>query len=219
MEKIDFKKIQYYFHLPMDKAANKLNVSLTVLKSLCKKYNINRWPYRKIHSLKIIIDGFKNQLEELERKTNQMILENNNNVTHDVDKTIVASVIITAKELSDNLIKEIQRNQERLQNLYENPNIKFTKLVNKNEFSDLKKRARCDEELFREHPLYFINQPAPKFQKLDLSNLPSHVYLPEIINEIKNDKLFDLMEKQAAIILAIEKNKQKLAAINCFLNL
>ena len=36
-----------YFHLPIEKAAEGLNVCPTVVKKICRKHGVERWPYRK----------------------------------------------------------------------------------------------------------------------------------------------------------------------------
>ena len=43
------------FHLPSEAACRKLGIGLTVLKRQCRKYGINRWPFRKMKSLDRLI--------------------------------------------------------------------------------------------------------------------------------------------------------------------
>lgn len=45
------------YHLPISRAAAHLDVGSTVLKKYCRKFNIQRWPYRKINSLHKLIDA------------------------------------------------------------------------------------------------------------------------------------------------------------------
>ncbi|XP_065851506.1 uncharacterized protein [Euphorbia lathyris] len=45
----DFKD---YFHLPMGQASRQMNLCITVLKKICRKYGLYRWPYRKIKPLR-----------------------------------------------------------------------------------------------------------------------------------------------------------------------
>jgi len=40
-----------YFHLPIAEASRRIGVCATVLKKMCRKLNIPRWPHRKIKSL------------------------------------------------------------------------------------------------------------------------------------------------------------------------
>ncbi|KAI3934932.1 hypothetical protein MKW92_044269 [Papaver armeniacum] len=56
---IDFDEISKHFDVPITKAAKRMNVGLTALKKRCRELNINRWPHRKIQSLKSLIDNLK----------------------------------------------------------------------------------------------------------------------------------------------------------------
>ena len=37
-----------YFHLPIEEAARRLNICPTVMKKICRKNGVLRWPYRKV---------------------------------------------------------------------------------------------------------------------------------------------------------------------------
>jgi hypothetical protein len=41
--------------MPSEEAARKLGVGLTVLKRICRKFGVPRWPYRKLKSLDRLI--------------------------------------------------------------------------------------------------------------------------------------------------------------------
>ncbi|KAG9147386.1 hypothetical protein Leryth_027671 [Lithospermum erythrorhizon] len=56
---LELDEIKKCFHLPITKAAKKLNVGLTVLKKRCRELNVMRWPHRKIKSLESLIDNVK----------------------------------------------------------------------------------------------------------------------------------------------------------------
>jgi hypothetical protein len=43
--------LRAHFHRPLNTVAQMLNISVTYLKTLCRKNNINKWPYRRIQSL------------------------------------------------------------------------------------------------------------------------------------------------------------------------
>ena len=58
--------MSHYFHLPIDEAAKRLNVGLSVFKQQCRDIGIQRWPYRKIKSLQTMIADFQ--------VTNQLLL-------------------------------------------------------------------------------------------------------------------------------------------------
>lgn len=42
-------------NLPINEAANQLDIGVTVLKKYCRKFDIPRWPYRILSSLKKLI--------------------------------------------------------------------------------------------------------------------------------------------------------------------
>lgn len=44
---ITYEEMEKYFHLPGEKAAKELGVGLTILKRLCRKFGLARWPYKK----------------------------------------------------------------------------------------------------------------------------------------------------------------------------
>eukprot|EP00727_Mastigamoeba_balamuthi_P014188 m51a1_g9392 hypothetical protein (679) ;mRNA; f:256711-259848 len=48
IEKEDLRK---YYHLPIQVVAGELGICTTMLKQLCRKHGIHRWPHRKIQSL------------------------------------------------------------------------------------------------------------------------------------------------------------------------
>jgi hypothetical protein len=42
------EELAKYFHLPIAEAAKELGVCATVLKKICRKNGISRWPHRKV---------------------------------------------------------------------------------------------------------------------------------------------------------------------------
>lgn len=50
-QKIDLETLREHFHLPIVEAAKYLGVCTTILKKICRKHGIPRWPYRKLASL------------------------------------------------------------------------------------------------------------------------------------------------------------------------
>ena len=45
------------YDYPINQAAQKLGVGVTVLKKYCRKFAIPRWPYRKLKSMEKLIDS------------------------------------------------------------------------------------------------------------------------------------------------------------------
>jgi hypothetical protein len=48
---ISFDELSKYFHLPINQVAKELGVCATILKKICRRNGIPRWPHRKIKSL------------------------------------------------------------------------------------------------------------------------------------------------------------------------
>jgi len=53
-----------YFHLPIAMAAKEIGVCATVLKKICRKNKVPRWPHRKIKSLNKSIDALERTLSQ-----------------------------------------------------------------------------------------------------------------------------------------------------------
>jgi len=53
-----------YFHLPINQVAKELGVCATILKKICRKNGIPRWPHRKIKSLEKMIQNLQRNLEK-----------------------------------------------------------------------------------------------------------------------------------------------------------
>ncbi|KAJ0031148.1 hypothetical protein Pint_13716 [Pistacia integerrima] len=49
--KLTLEDLRNYFHLPIEEAARRLRLCPTVVKKICRRYGLHRWPYRKIKSL------------------------------------------------------------------------------------------------------------------------------------------------------------------------
>merc|ERR1712100_586671 len=68
---IDYALLQQHFHLPISEVAKELGVCATVLKKLCRKHGIPRWPHRKIKSLNKLIAALEETKTETEEKNNK----------------------------------------------------------------------------------------------------------------------------------------------------
>ncbi|KAL2339603.1 hypothetical protein Fmac_007543 [Flemingia macrophylla] len=69
---LEFEQIKKYFGVPINEAAKRMDVGLTLLKRRCRELNIMRWPHRKLKSLQTIIDnvkelGLSNEIAKLEK--------------------------------------------------------------------------------------------------------------------------------------------------------
>eukprot|EP01113_Clastostelium_recurvatum_P006255 TRINITY_DN12834_c1_g1_i2.p1 TRINITY_DN12834_c1_g1~~TRINITY_DN12834_c1_g1_i2.p1 ORF type:complete len:219 (+),score=59.92 TRINITY_DN12834_c1_g1_i2:49-705(+) len=56
---IGLDQLSQYFHLPINDVAKELGVCATVLKKICRKNGIPRWPHRKIKSLDKMISSLE----------------------------------------------------------------------------------------------------------------------------------------------------------------
>jgi len=56
---ISFDELSKYFHLPINQVAKELGVCATILKKICRRNGIPRWPHRKIKSLDKMISNLE----------------------------------------------------------------------------------------------------------------------------------------------------------------
>ncbi|KAI3444903.1 hypothetical protein Pfo_001568 [Paulownia fortunei] len=87
--KLQLKDFIDYFHLPIEDAARKMNICPTVMKKICRRNGVLRWPYRKIKSI--------------ERKLSKKV------------EILGAS----DSEERTRTLEEIQKHQQELANIYE----------------------------------------------------------------------------------------------------
>lgn len=60
---ITFEQLTKYFHLPINDVAKELGICATMLKKICRKNGIPRWPHRKIKSLNKMIENLEASLQ------------------------------------------------------------------------------------------------------------------------------------------------------------
>jgi len=61
---ISFDELSKYFHLPINQVAKELGVCATILKKICRRNGIPRWPHRKIKSLDKMITNLEVNLSK-----------------------------------------------------------------------------------------------------------------------------------------------------------
>ncbi|KAK4744596.1 hypothetical protein SAY87_010908 [Trapa incisa] len=71
MTRMDFAQ---YFHLPLNNAAEIIGLSPTVIKRICRREGLNRWPYRKVKSRKRKIRMLRERLRSEVRIDRQATL-------------------------------------------------------------------------------------------------------------------------------------------------
>ncbi|KAL4564476.1 hypothetical protein LXL04_028540 [Taraxacum kok-saghyz] len=64
--KLTMKDLVDHFHIPIEVAAKKIEVCPTVIKKICRKHGLSRWPYRKIKSIEKNISTRENCLTSLD---------------------------------------------------------------------------------------------------------------------------------------------------------
>ena len=56
---IEIQRVAPYFHLPMHAAAKRLGICSTVLKKICRRHGLQRWPYRKLKCIDKILGNLQ----------------------------------------------------------------------------------------------------------------------------------------------------------------
>ncbi|XVF10845.1 hypothetical protein REPUB_Repub07fG0218200 [Reevesia pubescens] len=73
---LTLKDIENYFHLPIQEAAKKMEFSATVLKKICRKFGVTRWPHRKIQSMDKKINNWASRLTSINDPEERVRAEN-----------------------------------------------------------------------------------------------------------------------------------------------
>jgi len=72
---ISFDELSKYFHLPINQVAKELGVCATILKKICRRNGIPRWPHRKIKSLDKMIANLNMNLEKDPQERDDIVRE------------------------------------------------------------------------------------------------------------------------------------------------
>jgi transposase len=65
LKDLSFKLVASKFRMPIKEAAKELRVSTSTLQTWCRTNGIPRWPYRKIRSMKILLENVKVTQQQL----------------------------------------------------------------------------------------------------------------------------------------------------------
>ncbi|KAK9149173.1 hypothetical protein Scep_007930 [Stephania cephalantha] len=71
--RLKLSDLEAYFHLPIEVAAKKLAMCPTVLKKICRKHGVLRWPHRKIKSIDRQILSLRVSLKEKNEEVNALV--------------------------------------------------------------------------------------------------------------------------------------------------
>lgn len=47
-KRVTLRDLERYFEFPIEEVSKMMGVSTTIIKRLCRKYGIKRWPYRQV---------------------------------------------------------------------------------------------------------------------------------------------------------------------------
>ncbi|RYG94705.1 hypothetical protein EON65_57080, partial [archaeon] len=106
---ITLEDLRRYFHLPIAEVAKHLNTCTTALKKICRKLNINKWPYRQILSLTKSIQSIEmaslnealdDELRNQYRKQIAVLRKTIAEVVHNPSKIVVSESL---SKYADNL--------------------------------------------------------------------------------------------------------------------
>ncbi|CAM9439331.1 unnamed protein product, partial [Laminaria digitata] len=61
--RLPLEVLECFYHVPLNVAAQQLNVSLTMLKKLCRAYGVKRWPHRQVSSLDKTISRLEEKIK------------------------------------------------------------------------------------------------------------------------------------------------------------
>jgi len=75
LKNISFDELSKYFHLPINQVAKELGVCATILKKICRRNGIPRWPHRKIKSLDKMIANLEINLTKNPSEREEIIHE------------------------------------------------------------------------------------------------------------------------------------------------
>lgn len=64
--RLPLEVLESLYHVPLNVAAQELNVSLTMLKKLCRAYGVKRWPHRQVSSLDKTISRLEGKIKARE---------------------------------------------------------------------------------------------------------------------------------------------------------
>ena len=96
-----YEELSRYFHMPINDVSSELGICATLLKKICRRHGIKRWPHRKIKSLDNMIEAFER----------------------------LAS-ICSADEL-DTILNDIKELKKKRDYLLQNPNVSYNSVLPK----------------------------------------------------------------------------------------
>lgn len=56
-KRVTLRDLERYFEYPIEEVSKMMGVSTTIIKRLCRKYGIKRWPYRQVRVVVLVSPG------------------------------------------------------------------------------------------------------------------------------------------------------------------
>ncbi|KAK9827349.1 hypothetical protein WJX81_008570 [Elliptochloris bilobata] len=61
------QELAKYFHLPINAAGSRLGICPTVLKKICRKHGLSRWPHRKLRSIDRLLEKLRASVDQADK--------------------------------------------------------------------------------------------------------------------------------------------------------
>jgi len=110
---VNITELKEYFHMPINEVARELGICTTVIKKICRKNGVSRWPYRKLKSINKMITNLESsvlhtkgsriqQIEELKEKKMEIMesataIETTDNIIPSFNPRHSNEIILTAR--------------------------------------------------------------------------------------------------------------------------
>ena len=114
---LPFKVLSKYFHMPIRQVMSHLNVSAPTLKKMCRHYNIERWPYRKLQSIDRSLSRISSDppmsidADKAQAKMNKLIMKRNA-ILQGEGLSAPSSALISSLALSPNSFEDDSQSSE-----------------------------------------------------------------------------------------------------------
>ncbi|EFA76212.1 RWP-RK domain-containing protein [Heterostelium album PN500] len=173
-QEIDLQFLSKYFHLPINDVAKEIGVCATVLKKICRKNGIPRWPHRKIKSIDKMISNLENSTPKNSDEENRIKEEINSLkkkkaylIKHPNILAIKSSIKQKEAEL---LNQKINENQFELESI-SSPMI--TQPIVTPNFSFLAAAATAASQQHHQQPVQIIQHHHHQQPSISISTVPS----------------------------------------------
>jgi len=172
---ISFEELSKYFHLPINQVAKELGVCATILKKICRRNGIPRWPHRKIKSLDKMIANL------------ELNLSKNPAEKEEINEEV--EMLRTKKlEIMKNPDILVSKNSNRSKNFSRNLNfsMKKTKTIRNNQQDDI---TGVEENEYYSSEEQVTNWKEPSYIPKVTTNMTNKSHILSILAEPVNQHL------------------------------